>query len=77
METNMNGQSLSRIELAKRWRVCIKTVDRLSETGQLSWIDLATSPGKPLVRFPLAEIERFEKERGSQSCQETCSQVRG
>ncbi|MGO9116831.1 MAG: helix-turn-helix domain-containing protein [Desulfomonilaceae bacterium] len=59
----MDAQSLSRRELATRWGISVKTVDRLRETGQLPWIDLSTSPRKPLVRFPLAEIERFERER--------------
>jgi hypothetical protein len=60
----MLGQSLSRTELANRWGISVKTVDRLRETGQLSWIDLSTGAKKPLIRFPLAGIERFEKERG-------------
>jgi hypothetical protein len=54
---------LSRTELALRWNVSTKTVDRLRQRGILPWVDMSAGPGKrPLVRFMLADIELFEQQ---------------
>lgn len=54
-------ERLSRSELADRWGVTTKTVDRLRVAGILPWVDLAAGRGaKPLVRFLLADIIDYE-----------------
>jgi hypothetical protein len=53
---------LSRQELARRWGTSMKTVDRLRNSGKLAWIDIAGGRGtRPLVRFHLRDLERFEQ----------------
>jgi hypothetical protein len=52
---------LSRAELAQRWGVTSKTVDRLRKTGRLPWLDLTNGQGgKPLVRFREGDILAYE-----------------
>jgi hypothetical protein len=53
---------LSRRELAERWKVSHKTIDRLRFAGKLSWVNLASHSGKkPLVRFKVEDVEAFER----------------
>jgi len=53
---------LTRQDLAKRWSVSVRTIDRLRQDGILPWIDLNNGHGaKPLVRFPLKDIEDHEQ----------------
>jgi hypothetical protein len=52
---------LTREQLASRWNVSVRTVDRLRQRGQLSWVDVSGGAGaRPLVRFSLREIEAYE-----------------
>lgn len=52
----------SRTALASRWKVSVKTIDRLREFGKLPWIDIAGGRGaRPIVRFTLADVEAFEQ----------------
>jgi hypothetical protein len=54
-------QLFSRNELAERWRVSARTIDRRRAMGLLPWIDLACGRGsRPVVRFSLADIQEFE-----------------
>jgi hypothetical protein len=55
--------SISREELAQRWGICPRTVDRLRNNGLLPWMDLSNGQGKkPIVRFLLQDIEAYEAE---------------
>lgn len=57
----MAYETLSKRDLAQRWKTSIRTVDRLRRDGKLPWIDMAAGRGvRPLVRFALADIEQFE-----------------
>jgi hypothetical protein len=61
MEAKMS-EYFSRVKLAARWGVSVKTLDRLRESGRLPWVDVSAGRGKrPLVRFMLADVERFEQ----------------
>ena len=52
---------LTRQQLARRWSVSVRTVDRLRQKGQLPWIDLSGGSGaRPVVRFRVSEIEDYE-----------------
>lgn len=52
---------LSRAELAQRWGVTAKTIDRLRKSGRLPWLDLTNGRGgKPLVRFREGDIQAYE-----------------
>lgn len=54
-------QLLSRGQLAERWHISERTLDRRRKLGLLPWIDLTGGRGKrPLVRFRLEDIEEFE-----------------
>jgi hypothetical protein len=52
---------ISRSELAERWAVTSKTIDRLRKRGDLPWIDVTSGKGKkPLVRFMIIDVEAYE-----------------
>lgn len=52
---------ITRSELAKRWKVCVRTIDRKRELGELPWVDVAQGRGaRPCVRFKLSDIEALE-----------------
>jgi len=52
---------ITRVELARRWAVCVRTIDRKRELGELPWVDVAQGRGaRPCVRFRLADIEALE-----------------
>lgn len=52
---------MTRQELAARWRVSIRTIDRLRGIGELRWVDIADGRGaRPCVRFRLADILALE-----------------
>lgn len=52
---------ITRVELAKRWKVCVRTVDRKRELGEIPWVDVSQGRGaRPCVRFRLADIEALE-----------------
>jgi hypothetical protein len=52
----------TRAALAKRWGVTCRTIDRLRQAGNLSWIDIAGGRGaRPIVRFALPDVEAFEQ----------------
>jgi hypothetical protein len=52
---------LTRNELANRWKVTPRTVDRLRRLGLLPWQDLRKgTAGRPIVRFKIADIENYE-----------------
>jgi hypothetical protein len=64
---NLRGQVITmerhftREQLARRWSVSVRTIDRLRQRGQLPWIDLSGGTGaRPVVRFKLSEIEDYE-----------------
>ena len=53
---------LNRRELAERWGVSQRFIDRRRQQGLIPWVDLALGKGKrPLVRFRLQDVEAFEK----------------
>ena len=52
---------LSRENLARRWGLSERTIDRLRSMGQLPWLDLARGKrARPIVRFALEDVEAFE-----------------
>jgi len=52
---------ISRSQLAERWGVNSKTLDRLRKTGRLPWLDLTNGRGgKPLVRFREEDVQAYE-----------------
>lgn len=58
----MAYETLSKRDLAQRWKTSIRTVDRLRQAGKLPWIDMAAGRGgRPLVRFALSDVEQFEQ----------------
>ncbi len=58
----METQRLSRNQLAKRWGVSPRTIDRMRMDGRIAWLDLTGGKGaRPLVRFRLADIEAYEE----------------
>jgi len=57
----MTGEILSRQELARRWLVSVRTIDRLRVAGKLRWFDPTGGRGaRPLVRFALTDVLQFE-----------------
>ncbi|MFH1113714.1 MAG: hypothetical protein V1792_07305 [Pseudomonadota bacterium] len=61
------GTYLSRVELAERWRMSIKTVDRLRSSGCLPWIDVSGGRGaRPIVRIQLHDVIQFEERMRSE-----------
>ncbi|MBM4327358.1 MAG: DNA-binding protein [Deltaproteobacteria bacterium] len=59
----MDATLLDRNQLAERWCVSVRTVDRARQDGRLPWIDLARGRGaRPCVRFRLDDVERYEAE---------------
>jgi hypothetical protein len=53
---------LTRRNLAGRWCVSLRTVDRLRQAGKLPWVDIAGGSGaRPAVRFNLKDIEAYEE----------------
>lgn len=60
-----NSTLITRTELAKRWRVDTKTVDRMRQAKLLVWIDISGGRNaRPIVRFTEADVVAFE-ERGT------------
>ncbi|MEW6352212.1 MAG: helix-turn-helix domain-containing protein [Thermodesulfobacteriota bacterium] len=61
----MSNEYLTREELARRWRIGLKTVDRLRATGRLPWINLSPEKDGPrdLVRFRIEDVRAFEEAR--------------
>ena len=54
---------ITREELARRWRLSVKSVDRRRKDGALPWVDVALGRGaRPAVRFRVEDIERLETE---------------
>jgi hypothetical protein len=67
----MNTEILNRSELAQRWGVSIKTVDRLRTARLLNWIDIGGGRHpRPIVRFTLADVERYESGLGQTGARE-------
>jgi len=55
------GKLISRKQLANRWSVTAKTIDRLRRRGILPWVDISSGKGsKPLVRFRLHDVVDYE-----------------
>jgi hypothetical protein len=53
---------ITRDELATRWSLSKRTIDRLREYGIIPWTDLSKGIGKrPIVRFRLYDIESYEE----------------
>ena len=58
----MTEPHLSRTDLANRWTVSVRTIDRLRKDGRLSWVDLSAGEGaRPIVRFRLLDVQEFEE----------------
>lgn len=52
---------ITRMDLAKRWQISMRTIDRKRRLGLVPWVDLAQGQGaRPCVRFRLADIETLE-----------------
>jgi len=57
----MEKQLISRSQLASRWGVTAKTIDRLRKAGKIPWLDLTNGGGrKTLVRFLEQDILAYE-----------------
>jgi hypothetical protein len=57
----MTEPHLSRKDLASRWTVSVRTIDRLRKDGRLPWVDLSGGAGaRPIVRFRLRDVEDYE-----------------
>lgn len=51
----------TRAELAERWKMSVRSVDRLRLRGKLAWTDFSNGSGlKPTVRFRLDQVEAYE-----------------
>ncbi len=60
--TMKSNDYISRSDLAKRWRVSVRFIDRLRERGDLPWADINLGKrAKPLVRFALTDIQAYEQ----------------
>jgi MarR-like DNA-binding transcriptional regulator SgrR of sgrS sRNA len=59
----MTDQTLfTRAELAERWHCSTRTIDRLRRLRRLAWLNISGKQGrKPLIRFPLNGIQKFEQ----------------
>ena len=58
----MTMELLTRNDLAKRWSVSKRTIDRLRKYGMVPWTDLSKGRGgKAIVRFRLGDIELYEE----------------
>jgi hypothetical protein len=58
----MELQRLSRDQLAERWGISPRTVDRMRMDGRIPWLDLSGGKGnRPLVRFKLDDILAYEE----------------
>ena len=54
---------LSRQQLAERWGLTTRTIDRRRTECLIPWVDLSGGRGdRPVVRFKLEDIEAFEAE---------------
>lgn len=52
---------LSRKDLADRWSISLRTLDRLRQDGRIPWLDVAGGQGaRPIVRFRLADVQTYE-----------------
>jgi hypothetical protein len=52
---------LTRNELANRWKVTPRTIDRLRRLGLLPWQDLRKgTAARPIVRFQIEDIQEYE-----------------
>jgi hypothetical protein len=54
---------LTRRDLARRWNVCTRTIDRQRSLALIpGCLDLTAGVGKrPIVRFRLSDIEEYER----------------
>ena len=58
---NQTDRLLTRKELADRWELSIRTIDRLRENGLLPWTDLACGQGaRPIVRIRERDADAIE-----------------
>ena len=56
-------EMITREELARRWKLSVKSVDRRRKDGALPWVDIAFGRGsRPAVRFRVEDIEQLEAE---------------
>jgi len=54
-------QLMSRRQLALRWGVNAKTIDRLRQRGLLPWMDVSGGHGKKrCVRFFISDVQSYE-----------------
>lgn len=52
----------SRRELARKWGVSTRTIDRVRKSGRLSWINISAGSGlRQGVRFRLDDIQAYEQ----------------
>ena len=55
-------RTLKRHDVATRWGVSPRTIDRLRQAGKLPWIDISGRRGeRPIVRFALLDVEQYEQ----------------
>jgi hypothetical protein len=60
----MESVVLNRQELCRRWKISLRTLDRLREDGKLSWINIGAGRTKRgIVRFRLRDIIEFEQQQ--------------
>ena len=51
----------TKAQLATRWNVSQRTIDRRRNQGLIPWIDLTAGIGmRPQVRFKIEDIEEYE-----------------
>ena len=54
---------LTRNDLAKRWKLSGRSIDRMRQIGILPWHDLTNGQSKkPIVRFKQDDIEAYEEQ---------------
>ena len=58
-------QFMTRHQLASRWMLSVRTIDRLRQDGFLTWTDIAGGQrARPIVRFSIGDVEKYESTCG-------------
>jgi hypothetical protein len=62
----LEGQTITPPQLARRWGVDAAKINELIKTGQLTAVNLALDPrGRPRYRIFLADIQKFLEARST------------
>ena len=49
-------------DLAKRWRISTRTIERKRSLGLIPWVNLAKGGSRACVRFRLEDVLAYERE---------------